>query len=75
MYPYHGQSRKRDAAILAKNAIVVTTYQTLASDATFHAKKHGASYCPPCEQVRWWRIICDESQSLREANTQKQLPS
>jgi hypothetical protein len=71
VYPYHGQSRKRDAAILAKNAIVVTTYQTLASDASYHAKKHGALYCAPCEQVRWWRIICDESHSLREANTQK----
>lgn len=73
VYPYHGQSRKRDAATLAKNAIVVTTYQTLASDATYHANKGGADYCAPCEQVRWWRIICDESHSLREASTKKSL--
>lgn len=71
VYPYHGQSRKRDAATLAENAIVVTTYQTLASDATYHAKKGGADYCAPCEQVRWWRVICDESHSLREAATKK----
>lgn len=71
VYPYHGQSRKRDAAMLAANAIVVTTYQTLASDATYHANKAGVGYCAPCEQVRWWRIICDESHSLREGNTKK----
>lgn len=71
MYPYHGLRRTRDAALLAKNSIVVTTYQTLASDATYHANKGGLDYCAPCEHVRWWRIICDESHSLREANTQK----
>jgi hypothetical protein len=71
VYPYHGQSRKRDAKTLAKNAIVVTTYQTLASDATYHANKGGADYCAPCEQVRWWRIVCDESHSLRQASTKK----
>lgn len=59
--------------MLAQNAIVVTTYETLASDATYHAKKGGADYCAPCEQVRWWRIICDESHSLRESNTKKSM--
>ena len=71
VYPYHGQNRKRDAMTLAKNSIVVTTYQTLASDADYHAKKGGNDYCAPCEQVRWWRIICDESHSLRDASTRK----
>ena len=72
IYPYHGQSRKRDANILAKNAIVVTTYQVLASDAVYHKKKsNDAFYCPPLEQIRWWRIVCDEGHSLRQANTQR----
>lgn len=65
VYSYHGGSRKRNASILALNSIVVTTYATLASDATYHAKKSGPSYCPPCEKIRWWRIICDESHALR----------
>lgn len=69
VYPYHGQSRKRDASILAKSAIVVTTYQVMASDATYHAKKSGEDYCPPLEQVRWWRIVCDEGHSLRDGQT------
>lgn len=48
IYAYYGASRKRDAKILAKNAIVVTTYETLVSDATYHAKKaESNSYCPP----------------------------
>ena len=34
VYPYHGQNRKRDANILAKKNIVVTTYQVLSSDKT-----------------------------------------
>jgi len=73
VYPYHGNGRKRNASTLAQNSIVVTTYQTLASDATYHAKKGGANYCAPCEQVRWWRIICDESHALREASTMRSM--
>jgi SWI/SNF-related matrix-associated actin-dependent regulator of chromatin subfamily A3 len=67
VYSYHGGGRKRDAKALAANSIVVTTYETLASDATYHAKRSslGAEYAAPCEQVRWWRIICDESHSIR----------
>lgn len=47
--------------MLSKNAIVVTTYQVLASDATYHKRKsESAQYVPPLEQIRWWRIIVDE---------------
>jgi len=70
VYPYHGQNRKRVPAILALNSIVVTTYDVLASDNTYH-RAHSIdpdNYCPPCEQVRWWRIICDESHILRNGS-------
>jgi SNF2 family DNA or RNA helicase len=50
---------------------VVTTYQILASDATYHKNKGDETYCAPLEQVRWWRIIADEGHSLREGNTQR----
>jgi SWI/SNF-related matrix-associated actin-dependent regulator of chromatin subfamily A3 len=66
VYSYHGPGRKRDPCILAQNSIVVTTYETLASDTTYHKNRSkDPDYCPPCEQVRWWRIICDESHVLR----------
>ena len=71
MYPYHGQNRKRDALMLSKNSIVVTTYQVVASDAMFHARSSETDYCPPLEQVRWWRIVCDEGHSLRDSQTQR----
>jgi SWI/SNF-related matrix-associated actin-dependent regulator of chromatin subfamily A3 len=59
--------------MLAQNSIVVTTYETLSSDASYHACKstEGNDYTAPCEQVRWWRIICDESHVLRNASTKK----
>jgi SNF2 family DNA or RNA helicase len=55
---------------LAKNSIVVTTYGVLASDNAFHREKSNDSnsYCPPLEQVRWWRIIVDEGHLLRHDN-------
>jgi len=70
VYSYHGQGRKRNAMLLAKNAVVVTTYAVLQSDANHHAKKsNDQEYCAPCEQVRWWRIICDESHTVRDTST------
>ncbi len=58
---YHGGGRNHNTKTLAANSIVVTTYETLASDGTYHANRSGlgAEYAAPCEQVRWWRIICD----------------
>ena len=72
VYPYHGQGRTRSPLVLAQNAIVVTTYAVIASDATYHAKKAKfEGYVPPLEQVRWWRIICDEGHSLKQGNTNR----
>lgn len=72
VYSYHGGNRKRDANILAKNAIVVTTYAVLQSDETYwRGKSNDPNYCAPCEQVRWWRIICDESHSIRDPSTKQ----
>mmetsp|Transcript_17991 Transcript_17991/g.26380 ORF Transcript_17991/g.26380 Transcript_17991/m.26380 type:complete len:1495 (-) Transcript_17991:800-5284(-) len=71
---YHGTNREKNATILAKNAIVVTTYATLASDAFYHKNKSNSTrYCPPCEKIRWWRIICDESHTLKDGNTRNSI--
>jgi len=72
VYSYHGTNRKRDPTVLAANSIVVTTYNVIASDAFHRAYRsgvNGCEYCPPLEQIRWWRIICDEGHSLKCAQT------
>ena len=71
IYPYHGPKRKRDAKKLSANSIVVTTYDILASDAFHHSKNYGTGYCPPLQQIRWWRIICDEGHSLRDSKSRR----
>jgi SNF2 family DNA or RNA helicase len=74
VYAYHGPKRQQDATILAQYSIVVTTYQTLAKERTYHTKKAAKQgvrdYCPPCNQIRWWRIICDESHTLKHDTAQ-----
>lgn len=72
VYPYHGSSRKRDPATLSKNAIVVTTYETLKSDAVYHKIQSGSDdYVPPLCQIRWWRVIGDECHSISAGGTEK----
>ena len=57
--------------MLARNAVVVTTYSTLASDINFWYKKSKdkANYIAPCEEIQWWRVICDESHALKDMKT------
>jgi SNF2 family DNA or RNA helicase len=65
LYMYHGKNRKRDPLKLAENAIVFTTYGIITSDAKHHGhRSDDPNYCAPLEQIRWWRIICDESQFI-----------
>ena len=61
---YHGPNRIRDPLVLAQKAIIVTTYDTLKSD--LHPKRNWSqTSCSPCEMVRFWRIVCDESHTVR----------
>lgn len=68
VYAYHSGNRVRDHNFLAQQDIVVTTYAVIASDATYWAKKGGASYVPPCEAVDWHRIVLDESHTIKAQN-------
>ena len=74
LYAYHGHSRKRDPAFLAKHDVVVTTYEILASDRGYHRQKaakhgHGDKYVAPCDAIFWHRIVLDECHMLKSSNT------
>ena len=64
IHMYHGQKRIRDPERLANDYdLVVTTYQTIASD----RGKHGLNH--PTAQVEWYRIVLDEAHMAKSAQT------
>lgn len=68
VYAYHGSKRTKDPHVLAQNAIIVTTYQTLGSDLRMYLKKsqdNDSLPFPAVLRVRWWRVIFDESHCIK----------
>ncbi|BBN00056.1 protein MpRAD5 [Marchantia polymorpha subsp. ruderalis] len=71
IYMYHGSKRIRDPKKLAKYDIVITTYATLGSDfskatqATRHGSGFAEQFCPLLT-VNWWRVVLDESHTVKD---------
>ncbi|CAK9225479.1 unnamed protein product [Sphagnum troendelagicum] len=71
IYMYHGSKRIRDPKKLAKFDIVITTYATLGSDfskatqATRHGSGFAEQFCPLLT-VNWWRVVLDESHTVKD---------
>ncbi|KAG0572879.1 hypothetical protein KC19_VG131700 [Ceratodon purpureus] len=71
IYMYHGSKRIRDPKRLAKFDIVITTYATLGSDfskatqATRHGSGFAEQFCPLLT-VNWWRVVLDESHTVKD---------
>ncbi|CAM6129371.1 unnamed protein product [Calypogeia fissa] len=71
IYMYHGSKRIRDPKKLAKYDIVITTYATLGSDFSkaTQATRHGSSFAEqfcPLLTVSWWRVVLDESHTVKD---------
>ena len=61
-YVYHGSNRKDDLEELADYSIVLTTYNTAASEFSVKGK--------PLAAINWFRIVLDEAHQIRNQNTQ-----
>ncbi|XP_068662044.1 DNA repair protein RAD5A isoform X2 [Aristolochia californica] len=66
VYVHYGQSRPKDAKLLAQNDVVLTTYGVLASEfSAENAEEIGALY-----SVRWSRVVLDEAHTIKSSKSQ-----
>ena len=64
-YAYHGANRTQDLEELAKTDVVLTSYNTVASEFGQRLSKRKA-LC----SIKWFRIVLDEAHSIRNLDTQ-----
>ncbi|KAK2984529.1 hypothetical protein RJ640_025026 [Escallonia rubra] len=69
IYVHYGQSRPKDASILAQSDVVLTTYGVLASEfSAENADDNGGLY-----SVRWFRVVLDEAHTIKSSKSQVSL--
>ncbi|NXV43014.1 HLTF factor, partial [Uria aalge] len=64
IYVYYGSDRSKDPSVLSEQDIVLTTYNTLATD-------YGIGGDSPLHKVKWLRIVLDEGHTIRNPNAQQ----
>lgn len=65
VYNYHGTNRTRDTRTLSKYDVVLTSYNTAASEFSDTNKVRNA-----LNSINWFRIVLDEAHSIRTQTTQ-----
>ncbi|KAH7680561.1 DNA helicase protein [Dioscorea alata] len=66
LYVHYGQSRPKDAKLLAENDVVLTTYGVLGSEfSAENSEDNGVLY-----SVRWFRIVLDEAHTIKSSKSQ-----
>ncbi|KAF8403208.1 hypothetical protein HHK36_011307 [Tetracentron sinense] len=69
LYVHYGQSRPKDAKLLAQNDVVLTTYGVLASEFSVeNAEDNGGLY-----SVQWFRVVLDEAHTIKSSKSQISL--
>lgn len=63
---HYGQSRSKDAKLLAQSDVVLTTYGVLASEfSAENSEENGGLY-----SVRWFRVVLDEAHTIKNSKSQ-----
>ncbi|XP_062018169.1 DNA repair protein RAD5A-like [Rosa rugosa] len=66
VYVHYGQSRPKDATLLAQSDVVITTYGVLASEfSTENSKDNVGLY-----SVSWFRVVLDEAHTIKSSKSQ-----
>ncbi|XP_071711412.1 DNA repair protein RAD5A [Rutidosis leptorrhynchoides] len=66
IYVHYGQSRPKDAKILAQSDVVLTTYGVVASEfSSENVEERGGLY-----SVRWFRVVLDEAHTIKSSKSQ-----
>ncbi|CAH9127549.1 unnamed protein product [Cuscuta epithymum] len=63
VYLYYGTKRTGDANELQKYDIVLTTYNTLATEDALRDS--------PLKMIEWWRVVLDEAHVIKNVNAQQ----
>ncbi|XP_021899056.1 DNA repair protein RAD5A isoform X1 [Carica papaya] len=65
LYIHYGQSRLKDAKILAQSDVVITTYGVLASEFSGeNAEDNGGLF-----SVHWFRVVLDEAHTIKSSKS------
>ncbi|TXG73707.1 hypothetical protein EZV62_002286 [Acer yangbiense] len=65
LYVHYGQSRQKDAYLLAQSDVVITTYGVLASEfLSENAEDNGGLF-----SVRWFRVVLDEAHTIKSSKS------
>ncbi|KAI5792198.1 SNF2 family N-terminal domain-containing protein [Pyronema domesticum] len=65
---HHGSDRTKSPTVLAKQDLVITTYQILAIEFKKHFSEDN-DYVSPLFTVGWFRVVLDEAHQIREQST------
>ncbi|KAJ8568436.1 hypothetical protein K7X08_027969 [Anisodus acutangulus] len=66
VYVYYGHTRSKDAKVLARSDVVLTTYGVLASEFSAENAEDSGGLL----SIRWFRVVLDEAHTIKSSKSQ-----